>query len=473
MRKVFREQYPLGATPIEEIEINPKSRDDIPALLLGLQTIWKDTDRRAELFELLDRHLVPGKRRDTGRPGMDLWRILVMAVLKQGLDCDFDRLHELVNEHRTVRLMLGHADDWVDGQRYEMQNIKDNFHHVSGELLREVNALVVSTGHKVARKKPGATLAGRCDSFVVETNVHFPTDLNLLLDAMRCLIRETARACKRSGVPGWRQSAHLFRRLRRLFARVSTSRKWRTRPDEVKAYLEYSASLLERSDASFADLEAADCPAPVLDGIARFAGHARRFIDQIDRRVLRDLEIPHAEKVFSIFEDHTRWVMKGKAGVPVELGVPVCVVEDRHGFVLGQRILWNGGDIDAAVPLVADCQARHPQLRSCSFDRGFHSPANRAALDRMLDVNALPRKGRLSRADREREAAPDFAAARRAHPGVESAINNLEKRGLGRVLLKGRSGFARAVGVSVLALNIHRIGLLLQRRRRRRLKIIV
>ena len=32
-------------------------------------------------------------------------------------------------------------------------------------------------------------LAGRCDSFVVETDVHYPTDVSLLWDALRCLIR--------------------------------------------------------------------------------------------------------------------------------------------------------------------------------------------------------------------------------------------------------------------------------------------
>ena len=29
---------------------------------------------------------------------------------------------------------------------------------------------------------------GSCDSFVVETDVHYPTDINLLLDALRKMI---------------------------------------------------------------------------------------------------------------------------------------------------------------------------------------------------------------------------------------------------------------------------------------------
>lgn len=47
------------------------------------------------------------------------------------------------------------------------------------------------------------------------------------------------------------------------------------------------------------------------------------------------------------------------------------------------------------------------------------------------------------------------------HLGVESAINNLEHDGLDRVRAREEYGFARSVDLSVLALNMHRIGLLL------------
>ena len=57
---------------------------------------------------------------------------------------------------------------------------------------------------------------------------------------------------------------------------------------------------------------------------------------------------------------------------------------------------------------------------------------------------------------------------RRQHPAVESAIKNLEDRGLGRVLTQGSGGFARAVALSAVALNVHRIGFLLCRQPRER-----
>ena len=199
--------------------------------------------------------------------------------------------------------------------------------------------------------------------------------------------------------------------------------------------------------------------------IQSLIAHARRQIDQVERRLLKGETIAHDEKVFSIFEEHTRWVSKGKAGCAVELGVPVCVVEDQFQFILHHKILWEGSDTDIAVSVINEAQALHRDLRVCSFDRGFHSPDNRVQLDEMLDLNALPRKGRLSVA--EREQAQAFAEARfRQHPAVESAINNLEHRGLDRVRSHGADGFAHTVALSILAANLHRIGLLVRRRMR-------
>ena len=105
----------------------------------------------------------------------------------------------------------------------------------------------------------------------------------------------------------------------------------------------------------------------------------------------------HDEKVFSIFEEHTRWVSKGKAGCAVELGVPVCVVEDQFQFIVHHKILWEGSDTDIAVSIINETQALHPDLRVCSFDRGFHSPGNRGQLDAM-DLNALPPNSGRARA---------------------------------------------------------------------------
>ena len=457
MRQIRNPQQMFGEIRIEEIRLDAKSRDDIPALLIGLQYLYSDEAFRERLFGLLDQYILPGTSRKTGRPGMEMWRILVMGVIKQGLGCDFDRLHELVNQHQTLRQFLGHPKAWDDYQ-YELQTIVDNVSLMSPELLVEVNQLIVESGHAVARKKPGAPLAGRCDSFVAKTDVHYPTDVSLLWDAMRCLIRDTGRAAIAADIPGWRQWKHQRRKVKGLYGRVRRTR--RARSEHIEAYLDCCRQLIERAGATFPALQQKGID---TGAISDLIAHAERQADQTRRRLLLDEQIPHHEKVFSIFEPHTRWISKGKAGCPAERGVPVCILEDEHGFVLHHEVMWEGGDTDHAVPMVAAAQERFPDLRAVSFDRGFHSPENRVRLDGMLDLNVLPKKGYLNQADRERETGEVFAAMRRQHPAVESAINNLGHRGAGRVRSRGAAGFARAVALSVVALNIHRIGLLLRR----------
>ncbi len=331
MRKTHDPQPELGEVGIESIELDLRSRDDIPALLIGLQHLYSDEIFRERLFALMEEHMLPCVDRTVGRPGMEMWRIFVMGVVKQGLGCDFDRLHELANQHKTLRRFLGHADIW-DEHRYKYQTLVDNVSLLNPKLLVEVNRLIVESGHAVAGKKPGAPLRGRVDSFVAETDVHFPTDVSLLRDAMRCLIRVTGRAATENDVPGWRQWKHLLKSVRKLFNTVRSTR--RASPERVVAYLDRCRELVLRVEGSLPALAANGASAWTIEEIEGFLSHARRQIEQVDRRLLKGETIPHEEKVFSIFEPHTRWISKGKAGCPVELGVPVCILEDEHGFVL-------------------------------------------------------------------------------------------------------------------------------------------
>ena len=58
MRCVHNPQSCLGQTPIPDIQIDSHSRDDIPAVLKGLQHLYCDEKRREQVFQLLERHLL-------------------------------------------------------------------------------------------------------------------------------------------------------------------------------------------------------------------------------------------------------------------------------------------------------------------------------------------------------------------------------------------------------------------------------
>ncbi len=63
----------------------------------------------------------------------------MLAVLKQGLDCGFDRLAHIANNDGLVRQMMEHEN--MDHQ-YELQTVIDNVSLLGPELLTEISALV-------------------------------------------------------------------------------------------------------------------------------------------------------------------------------------------------------------------------------------------------------------------------------------------------------------------------------------------
>jgi hypothetical protein len=206
-----------------------------------------------------------------------------------------------------------------------------------------------------------------------------------------------------------------------------------------------------------------------IEKVLLFVRHAERQIDQIRRRVIQGEQIPHDEKVFSLFEPHTEWISKGKAGVPQELGVKVCIVEDQYRFLLEHQVMQKTGDTEVAVPLLERTKREFPMLRQCSFDKGFHSPENKTRLPKILSTVVLPQKGKLSESRRREENEENFLISRRKHAGVESAINALENHGLDRCPDTGLAGFERYVALAVVARNIQTLGTILWKRHTRNL----
>lgn len=473
-REVEKMQLEIGAIQIAAIKFDPRSRDDIPKILKGLQYIYVTDSIREPVFKLLEEKILPDVDKKNGRPGLSLWKIFVMGVLRLDLNCDYDRVMELVNHHDTVRQMLGHAK-FFDETQYHYLTIKQNVNLLTPELLEEINHIIVRAGHELmGKKKENEALRGRCDSFVVETNVHYPTDINLLFDAMRKVIQLTAQLSEKYGFSDWRQSVYNVKQIKRLYRQAQQKKRVSARCEKQKALVEkaiqeshqdlitLSQQFLVKS-AMTCDQITQSATVKLTDlaqisSIKSFAQHANRQVDQIIRRVLQGEVIPHEEKVFSIFQPHTEWISKGKAGVPVELGLRVCVLEDQHQFILQHRVMQKETDDQVAVVMVKNAKENFPSLESCSFDQGFHSPNNQHVLPEHLKVVALKRKGKLSQKAQEIESSEIFKKARHKHSAVESAINALEVHGLDQCPDHGIDGFKRYVALAIVTRNIHRIG---------------
>jgi transposase, IS5 family len=197
--------------------------------------------------------------------------------------------------------------------------------------------------------------------------------------------------------------------------------------------------------------------------LREYQAYANTFIDQIHRRVIQGEKIPHQEKIFSIFQPHTEWISKGKAGTPVELGIRVSIMEDRYGFILHHKVMEKETDEKVTVEMVEESQIRFPALNIVSFDKGYYTPNNLIELQELLDLAVLPKKGRRSKRDQERESSEEFGVLRKQHSAVESAVNGLEQHGLDICPDHGIDGFKRYVALAVVGRNIHRLGSIIRK----------
>lgn len=469
MRKVIEKQLKFGQVDIDKIKIDLQSRDEIPQLLLGLQALYRDISRREEIFRILESIVPEETNIKTGRPGMELWAILVLGLIRLNCNFDYDKLVEIANEHKTIREFLGHVDF---EERYALQTVKDNLSLLTPEVMDRIGALVIEKGHALFGKKD-KSLLGRCDSFVVETNVHFPTDINLLWDSMRKMIAQIALIFSDLELTQWRQSEYILRKIKKLFGKTNKLRRTNKQAESLaahRAYIDASVKYILRTRQDIEILKRMGYSNVIrLATLEEYIAHAERQVDQIRRRVMNDETIPHHEKVFSIFEPHTEWISKGKAGVSQELGLKVCILEDQHGFILQNQVMKKQTDDQVAVEMVSAAKKKFTRLDGCSFDKGFHSPGNQRRLVELLNNVTLPRKGRLSSEAYAAEHSEDFVHARRKHSAVESAINALENHALDRCPDHGLFGFKRYVAMAILARNIQVLGAKIQRKEKARL----
>jgi hypothetical protein len=472
MRHPFQAEPDLQITPIEKIRLPLRSRDELPPILAGLQWLWMHPTLRAEVLALLEAAVLAG-RRATGRTGMDLWQILVLGVVRLGLDADWDRLEHIANYDSLVRQMLGvAATPWgKEAKVFGHQTLRDNVALVDDELLQQINARIAAAGREVFTKKgdaPVAALEVKVDTYVLETDVHFPTDLNLLWDAGRKCVDLIVKYRDRLGyaLPGWRKAKAWRRQLKGCERRTSQI-VYRGGPNKearvkgaVRDYLAVGRELSGKVQASLLDL----CDQPVdrahWETLAYFHRMLDKHLDLVQRRLLQEETIPAHEKVFSLFEPHTEWVQKGKQRPNVELGHRLLIATDQHQLIQDYDVPVGGADVDQSMPVADRLLGRYGagSLASLSFDKGFTRSEDRELLSLYVPTVVMPKRGKKNAAETQRESEKKFVALRRQHSAVESEINSLEHHGLNRCLDVGLPGYLRYVGYGVLSYNLHVIG---------------
>lgn len=466
MRKRFEQQLGLGQLPIEEIQINPKSNNSVDELVVALKSIYCNKEYNEKIFNILEKYINTGTHR-TGRTGMDLWSIFVLSQVRLCLNTSYDVLHNLANNHRSMRHLMGVEKGFgFEPLEFEYQNIYDNVSMLSDELIAEINRIILDFGHgEVFKKKANAALRLKSDSFVVESNVHFPTDYNLLWDcARKCLDTVSKFLKKYKGIEGWRKIGnwrHEVKGLMRELGKASSSGGQNKQEKVVaaaKKYLLKAGLLVKKLNTEMPGLPLKDeTDLCLIIALEHFIVLMNKHIDLVDRRILKGETIPHEEKMFSIFETYTEWIKKGKMRPSVELGKKLCITTDQFGMIVDYQLMNDQQDRDIVIE-VADRVLSKYSIFSWSFDKGFWRKDNKELLQLVIPKVVIPKLGKRNKIEEQEEHSPSFKKLKNKHSAIESNINELEHRGLDRCPDKGLLHFTRYIGLGVCAYNLKKIG---------------
>ena len=157
-------------------------------------------------------------------------------------------------------------------------------------------------------KKAGAPLAAlaiKADSYVLETDVHFPTDLNLLWDAGRKCV-DLIEGYRDSGyaLPGWRKFKDWRRQLKNLQRTTSlivyrggANKETRVKK-AVREYLAVRREISGKVQQSLLELCDVSACAARWEKLQYFHAMLDKHLDLVARRLLNGETIPAHEKVF-------------------------------------------------------------------------------------------------------------------------------------------------------------------------------
>ncbi len=470
MRKPFSSQRRLDCQRIPKVKLNLNCRDEIIPILYSLQHIYGEPHVRDEILGLVAQDVNQDSRSDCGREGLDYWHITVLTAVRLGCNLDYDKLQDLAEQHRALRHTMG-IGDWQEDVDFNSRGIRDNICLLQTETIEAISHCIVAEAYRLC---PGAVKKVRADSFVAETNIHYPTESSLIVDGVRKTLELCATLSEGFDITGWRQYDHLLKKVKqtaRQISRISGRKGANYKERLAKQYrnlLGRAEKILARAKETCDTLE--NEYELDLASVARiaeikvFVGRTEHVCGTARRRVLEGETVPNGEKLFSIFEPHTQLYKRGKASQPVQFGPPPPPPPPPPPLISHHRVMpRDAQDQDVIVEQTKKLQDRvNNQIEEASFDRGFHSPENQEQLAEIVEHVCLPKPGAKQSAEQAAEASVKFHQSRRRHSGVESAIGALQSgNGLVRCRDATEVGFERYVALAVLGRNLHTLGKLL------------
>ena len=305
----------------------------------------------------------------------------------------------------------------------------------------------------------------RLDTTAYETNIHYPTDSSLLWDSYRTsarLMRDVSDEMRQRGL------THRFhtKKVRKLALYISRNSGKKEKGVQKKIKSVYR-SLIERvkwivSVSGVAEKllsQSGDIKAKTAAvELKHYLPIEKKIISQAERRVIMGEQVPSEEKVYSLFEEHTELIKRGKAGKPIEFGHKVLLAETGEKFIIHYETMPKQ---KADKELIKDSLTVHDKvfgsrLAILAGDKGFYESREQIqSLSEKIETVSICKKGRRTTEEDRRESTEEFKAGQRFRAGIEGTISVLKRAfKLSKCFFKGFKNFASSVGCAVFCHNL-------------------
>ena len=406
-----------------------------------LRVISEILDENPSISDLVLQDVCDKASARNGARGLTADQVLRCALIKQTHQFSYEKLAFHLSDSQSFRtfcrLPYGHTPS--------KSVLQENISKMEDSTWQKITRVLVSWADQEGLEK-GRKI--RVDATSVESDIRYPTDSQLLYDAIRVVTRLMRRLSQRQSVAFVDHS----RRAKRRWLNIRNSRGER-RKKHYQDLLQVAGKT--RSYAREAIQSAEAWSDPISQALAHYLDLLERVMDQTQRRVLGGEKVPASEKVVSLFEEHTDIIEKGAR--ESIFGHKLYVTIGKSSLILDALLVQgNPADSQQVEPLLRrQCQLYGRYPRQASFDGGFASLNNlKWAKEEGVQDVAFAKKCGLTIENMVRSSWV-YKQLRRFRAGIEGCISTAKRVfGLSRCLWKGWTHFQRYVHLSVVSYNL-------------------
>jgi IS5 family transposase len=300
----------------------------------------------------------------------------------------------------------------------------------------------------------------RLDTTVYETNIHYPSDSSLLWDSFRTLARLLQQIQQELPQLALKHRFHV-KKVKKLFLFITRNASSNNKGKKRKVKSTYR-TLIERvnwvAEVAREALVVLHRTGYEAELLAHYIPIVEKIIHQAEQRIFQGVMVAADEKVYSLFEEHTELLKRGKAGKPIEFGHKVLIAQTGEKFIHHYEVFPKR---EEDKELLEPTLKAHKQLFGTgpdvlATDKGFYENMKQIVkLEENITTVSICKKGRRNPQEYERESTEEFKDGQRFRAGCEGSISVLKRVfNLGRCLFKGFKNYAASVGCAVFCHNL-------------------